>query len=278
METRNISSHCASQLVIGHGKIEQNRPWVVFIIPFGLKIELAEPFIDSLSGDYNVVSWEARAILSSVDYELSNDELSVESHVEDLVTILGDLGVDKACIVGYCSGAGIALAAANRYPEKVDFLILANGEYTLLHDSSCTTQYGSDIDSILPIAAESESNAQFIIERMPAGKDEAVPAGMDVPFSEAYILKRYAENYLNYRSTDFEALAKKITHKSFILTSKNDLQANVNSSQYIHRCIDKSEIYVDDFNDHYGVLRKDSTTIGKIKELLESEINKTTGQ
>lgn len=272
METRKISSHCASQLVVGHGKIKPNRPWVVFIIPFGLKIELAEPFIDTLSEHFNIVSWEARAILESADYELSNNELSVESHVEDLITILVDFGVEKAAIVGYCSGAGIALATANRFPEKVEFLVLANGEYTLLDDATCTTQYGSDIDSILPIAAESESTAQFIIERMPAGKEDGIPVGMDVPFSEPYILKRYAENYLNYRSTDFEDIAKRTTHKSFIFTSKGDLQANVNSSLRIHSFIERSEIFVDEFEDHYGVLRKDSTTIKKIKELLESEI------
>lgn len=270
MEILRILSHSGGKLVAGHGRIEFGRPWVVIIIPFGLKIDLAKALIGGLGDHYNIVSWEARAILESADYQVSNNELSVKSHTSDLIEIMNFMEIPQATLLGYCSGAGIAIAAANQHPNRFTTLILANGEYTLLHKKDCITQYGSDIDGILPIAANSEADAQFIIDKMPASKEDEIPRGLEMPFSEAHILKRYAENYLEYRSTDFEALAKNIQHRTFVLTSKMDRQANVNSSLRIHNLIPKSEIFIDNDSDHFGVLRENSKMIEKILEIVNS--------
>jgi pimeloyl-ACP methyl ester carboxylesterase len=51
---------------------------------------------------------------------------TVESFGEDLKAVLDELGVERACILGFSMGAVSALAFSTRYPGRVERLILAS--------------------------------------------------------------------------------------------------------------------------------------------------------
>jgi len=140
-------------------------------MPFGLSVDLAEAFFSFYQPRYDVVTWESRLILDSSEREVRPEDFAVINHVYDLMSVLYACRVSRAFLVGYCSGAGVGLAAANRFPQFFSSLILVHGEYTLLSDESCTTQFAADTDSLLSIAAKSDEDARQIFED-DSGTDE----------------------------------------------------------------------------------------------------------
>lgn len=262
-----VKSHDGVPLRCVYSEKAKDYPWIVFVLPFGLEVHHARAFFDFFGEYYNIFSWQARLILDPPERELKHGELTVDNHVQDLFTIMDHLSLDKVIAVGYCSGAGISLAAANQAPHRFMHLVLVNGEYTLMHNASCVTQFGSDIDNILSIAAQDMNKAELIFEKIKgnvgfSAKD--VPHGIDLPFSESHYLHRHGVNYLAYRECDFEECAKNITHDTYMLAGGKDAQSNLDSSQTIKSLIEKAELYVDPDGDHYEVLRPESKTLVQI--------------
>jgi pimeloyl-ACP methyl ester carboxylesterase len=252
------------------------KPCVVLVMPFGLRLDLADAFFKFYESHYYVVTWEARLILDPPEQESQPKDFSVRNHVRDLRSVLRACDVSKAFLVGYCSGAGIALAAANRYPQLFSNLILVHGEYTLLEDELCTTQFATEIDSLLSMAARDEEQAKRIFEKVNSKRSRAnnnVPEGIDAPFTQLPYLRRHAMNYVAYKSTDFKKLAQCISHRSLLLTGDRDVQANAESTRRIHGLMRNADIHVDPNADHYGILREDSRTLATIWNYIRAHGN-----
>jgi len=241
-----------------------DKPWITLVIPFGLEVQMASPFFEFFASHYNVCTWESRSILEDSTRECDVAEFSIDDHVADLLAVLDVLNVDESILVGYCSGAGVALAAINLAPNRFEELVLAHGEYTLLSDAQCTTQFAADMDGLLCLAASSDTRAQLVFDKIQAERFDGGanrPAGLDRPFSSVQFLKRYAKNYLAYKATDFMQLAREVTHPVLLLAGGRDAQVNVSSSRKIHSCMSGAKLFVDPDADHYGVLTSDSPTL-----------------
>lgn len=248
------------------------KPALLFVIPFGLKLDLAQPFIDRFKDFFRVICWEARLILSPAEYLVSEKDLTVEHHVADLFAILDVCEVEQAYIVGYCSGAGVALAAVNVNPDRFGALVLVSGDYVLLSQSTCVTQFGRDIDSLLPMASKDRKTAQLILERLPDQRKllgaRQVPEGIKLPFSQAHFFQRYALNYLSYRSTNFQELASTVNNRTLLIACERDLQTNVHSSMQIQKHMKNSSIVIEPEGDHYELLHDATRVMGVTRDFL----------
>src|SRR3569833_1541882 len=140
MRVETILSRDGVPLKYARGGSPAN-PCIALIMPFGLKVELAEPFFRFHQLRYDVVTWESRLILDSSQRETRREDFAIINHVYDLMSVLRACRVSRAFLVGYCSGAGIGLVAANRFPHLFSSLTLVHGEYSLLGEESCTTQF-----------------------------------------------------------------------------------------------------------------------------------------
>jgi hypothetical protein len=150
-------------------------------------------------------------------------------------------------------------------------LVLVHGEYVLLGEKGCTTQYASEIDTLLSLAAKSEADARVVFEKVNSERplqNTNVPEGLDTPFTQLSYLRRHATNYLAYKSADFIRLARSVSHRSLLLTGNRDAQANVESTRRIGSLMKNSEIHIDPNADHYGILRQDSQTLATIWNYL----------
>lgn len=264
MNLNTVKSHDGFELNYAVSDIQKDKPWIALIIPFGLKLQMASHFFEFFKPHYNIITWETRSILDQTDRKVVDNEFAIENHTLDLHTVLKTCDVNRFIMVGYCSGAGLALAAGNRFPNLIESLILVHGEYTMLHNSDCTTQFASEIDSLLSLAAKDEEHLSLVFEKIQNERIEENsnrPDGIDLPFTELAYLRRYSANYLAYKDVDFENLARYVTHKTFIMTGDRDAQANVTSSEKINELMPNSTIYIDPDADHYGLLREDSQSM-----------------
>lgn len=243
---------------------QEGKPWMVLIIPFGLRVTIARPFFDFFQPQYNLVTWEARLILSPDEQPAPPGSFELHRHVKDFDVVLTACNVRRCVVVGYCSGAGIALSAANRYPQRISHLILVHGEYVLLNEPDCSTQFAREIDGLLTMAHTDENHLRKIFDkvnqdRLDAGEHR--PQGIDLPYSQLSFLRRYAQNYQAYKKADFRKLARFVAHGTLLMTGKKDAQANVASTMKIKDAMPNATLHVDDTADHYGILREDSSTL-----------------
>jgi pimeloyl-ACP methyl ester carboxylesterase len=277
--TGKVSPSVRVDTVLSHDGIPLNykycgssgRPCIALVMPFGLRLELADAFFRFYQPRYDVVTWESRLILDPPERNVRPQEFSIANHIRDLAQVLRACRVTRVFLVGYCSGAGIALAAANRFPQLFAALILVHGEYVLLDEASCTTPFAADIDSLLSIAARSDDAARQVFERVTSERpmeNTSIPQGIDTPFTQLPYLRRHAINYSVYKSSDFRKMARSVGHRCLLLAGNRDAQTNVASTQRIHGLMRNSAIHVDPNADHYGILREDSPTLTAIWNYL----------
>jgi pimeloyl-ACP methyl ester carboxylesterase len=261
---RTLTTRDGIQLRYAYCTSDPANPWIALVMPFALDVQLAQPFFDFFHTHYNVCVWESRSILEDSPRECPVAEFSIDRHAEDLFAVLEALCVEEAILVGYCSGAGIALAAINLAPNLFSTLVLAHGEYTMLSQPACSTPFAKDMDTLLSLAASSAERARLVYEKIRnerIGLDVERPDGLDVPFSELRFLRRYASNYLAYKSNDYEQLAADVSHPTLLLAGGRDIQVNVASSQKILGRLRNASLFVDPDADHYGLLRRDSNAL-----------------
>lgn len=77
----------------------------------------------SLAAQARVITYDARGQGES---EVSEQVMSLDEHVQDLVALLDALDLERVHLVGFSHGARIALAAAASHPERVEKLVLAS--------------------------------------------------------------------------------------------------------------------------------------------------------
>jgi pimeloyl-ACP methyl ester carboxylesterase len=246
------------------GEYREGKPWMALIIPFGLRVTIARPFFEFFQPQFNIISWESRLILSPDEQPAPPGAFELQRHVKDFDVILSACNIRRCVVVGYCSGAGVALGAASRYPHRISHLILAHGEYVLLNEPGCTTQFAREMDGLLTMANTDEGHLRKIFEKVQQDRLDAGdhrPQGIDLPFSQLAFLRRHAQNYQAYKKADFQKLARFVTHRTLLMTGKKDVQANVASTVKIKDVMPNSILHVDDDADHYGILREDSSTL-----------------
>jgi 3-oxoadipate enol-lactonase len=78
--------------------------------------------VPTFSRSYRVVTFDHRGFGRSTD----PDGLGRSGFVEDLKTLLDELEIDKACLVGQSMGGGTVVGFAGRYPERVSALVMSD--------------------------------------------------------------------------------------------------------------------------------------------------------
>ncbi|MDP5142184.1 alpha/beta fold hydrolase [Rheinheimera baltica] len=255
-------------------RISTQKPWLTLILPFGFKVDTAMEFFSHFADRYNLLTWQARLILAPHQVEVLPEQLTVAKHAEDLYTLMDALKIQQTDLVGYCSGAGIAIAAANMQSDRIGRLALVNGEFALLTDRNAVTQYGGDIDGVLPMAARDPATAEFILQRISTVERDAVDGvhcNIMLPFSDPCYFHRYAMNYVNYRAAQFDQLACSVMNKTLLLAGEQDQQTNVYSARLMQQLIPDASLVSEPEGDHYGILRRYSSTLTNLRSFFIEE-------
>lgn len=262
-----------------HTQIDHAKPSILVALPFGVPADVAKAAFEHFGPRFNVITWESRFVLNTDQDFTGEEQMAPVEHVGDMLALLRALGIESCTLIGYCSGAGISLVAASRYPNVFTDLILVNGEYQLFRRGHVATDYQKSIDTFLPVVATGRKQASFIFSKMAeisqVKKQGTVQTELDkqinLPFSKEEYLFRYAKNYMAYREFNALEIAKEIRQRTFVLTGRKDEHSNMENSEAVGRTIAGSTQYVDDNGDHYEFCRAGSPTLERIAEYLDGE-------
>jgi pimeloyl-ACP methyl ester carboxylesterase len=281
---RFVAGSSGAILNCSHTVIDKRKPSLLIALPFGVPVTVAHAAFTAFAPDFNVVSWESRFILN-LDQEFSGDEkLAPDEHAEDMLCLLSALEIDTCRLIGYCSGAGISLGAARRYPERFTELILVNGEFQLFRKGHASTDYQRSIDTFLPVVATGRRQAGLIFAKMAeisnakkAGVQTELDSQINLPFSKEEYLFRYAKNYMAYRDFDALEVAKGVRQQTFVLTGRRDEHSDMENSGAIADALGGAKTFVADQGDHYEFCRAGSSTLAEISAYLGRETSAAHG-
>ena len=91
-----------------------------------MTVEAMGEFVPKLAESRRVIGVELQGHGHTADIER---ELSFESMADDIVALIGHLGLNQADIFGYSLGGGVALQTAIRHPEVVRKLAIASSAF-----------------------------------------------------------------------------------------------------------------------------------------------------
>ncbi len=101
-------------------EVQGSGPAVVLVHGFGLDLRMWEPQVPALVADFLVVRYDCRGFGSTGPF----DSAVSYTHADDLITLLDELGIAEAVLVGLSFGGRVALQAALLAPARVRALVL----------------------------------------------------------------------------------------------------------------------------------------------------------
>lgn len=250
-----------------------SKPPVFLINANGMPADFMVPIAKKLAQFFFVVTWESRLVPSQYSkQELCNEIGFIDNHLLDFEMILDFFRLKKVDVVGWCSGAGIALASTlSNLSSRVGKVVLINGAYEKINNVR-PTNFESNIRLIMPKVANDSRYAGVIYnaifrarndsdtneERDASNSTSALLSSTDpdlvhltsVPFESADNLFKYAHLVDGYMCS-FPENIHDCKHNVLVLTGDRDVTTSPGSSRYIASKIKKSTFIEIAGGDHF---------------------------
>ncbi|WP_175734387.1 alpha/beta fold hydrolase [Burkholderia ambifaria] len=282
MQRETIPAFDGRPLRVFHTERSTGRRNLMLVLPFGVRHAMVERLCNALEPHFNVITWESRFVLDLQD-DATDDAFDVEYHVRDLVTVAAHandrVGHDGPIdVIGYCSGAGVGLLAAARYPDSVRRLALVCGEFMLKPSVCPPSSFQREVDVLLPVAATSKEMAGMLFDKISSGRSapqSEFHSFISVPFSSAAHLHRYGLNYVAYRRTDFLDEAATVTQPTLVIATRSDRQVLPESARIIVAHLpDASGVHEFD-GDHYELCRAQPAMTDTLLQFFGTQANRS---
>jgi 3-oxoadipate enol-lactonase len=185
----------------------------------GAPLVLIHGFTDNLTMWYNqvpvfvrhfkVLTYDARG---HGETETPAGDLSMELFADDLRALLGTLGIERVCVLGYSMGGRIGLRFALKYPEMTAALVFANSGVM-----------GSDVQPTAEQMTEMAELHKQMMELLETEEIEAIADGMaERSFSPGFrdkdpaVFRQYKDvklpNAPGHYFSIMQAIVQDITH------------------------------------------------------------------
>jgi len=109
-------------------------PTLLFIHGFPLDASMWNDQVEGLADVAQVIAPDLRGF--GDDKRELPKAMTMESHAQDLKELLDERGIDRVVLCGLSMGGYIALAFLERWPERVEALVLANTKATADDDAA----------------------------------------------------------------------------------------------------------------------------------------------
>ena len=248
---------------------------LLVVLPVATHPTLVGRGLDALAARAHVVCWEGRLVTDPTQDLRAPDQLSASAQASDVGTLLDALGVATADLLGYCSGASVALrAAAVLGPSRIRRLVLANGAYFLPEGRCTQTQYERDIQGLVPLVAGGRAAASTIHARFIArlvGRWTGHEFGTEIlrPYRDAESFYRFVVALDQLLAGDQEGVAAQVRVPTLLLAGARDDQTHDASAEVIAARIPGARLQVGPEWDHYELCRARPDFMDAIADFLE---------
>ncbi|MBQ0755048.1 MAG: alpha/beta fold hydrolase [Gammaproteobacteria bacterium] len=243
---------------------------VVIVNAFGMPVDFLVPLSRKLSLVHNVVTWESRGVPSRPENG-SEMMCSLEEHVSDMREVMDRRGVTKCHVIGWCTGATVALRFASEFGDRVSSVSLLNGGYNLCGAEQ--TAFQENMRNIMPLIAGDRDQAEFFFKTIFESMDIADVGGEYVasstldkilastnprhahltsfPFRNSDLLYNYARLISSFIEETIEGDIVRVGSPCLVATGLKDVTASPESSIFLSDYLPDAQLYVDAEGDHF---------------------------
>jgi pimeloyl-ACP methyl ester carboxylesterase len=245
-------------------KLEGNGETLLFIHGLSDNLVYWEFLAANLRNDFQILRYDLRG---HGDSELGRDEIIMDTYVEDLHSLINDLGIDNVNLIGFSLGGAIALGFAVKYPEMVSSLVLMSSFHKADgHVMEILNKFKNALN---------DSFEEFYNLILPM---VLCPDVIDDNMEELELLKQIASQSANTEAYikavdvcldfDVEDELSKITIPTLILSGKYDDISTLELQKEMQSKINDSRLIVFEDTKHNLLVGKNN---GEILEILKKE-------
>ena len=252
---------------------DPSKPAVVLSNALGMPVEFWAGFAKRLAGDHFVLTWESRGC-PNTDLACDLEKHSFFDHVRDLMAVLDRFQVRRADLIGWCSGAQIALRAASAYPDRIDRVVSVNGSFGGAYGVAMT-QFETKLREVMPKIARDRRIAEIYFNVVYGSRDvagidsdelheknleaSAVLTSVDPtllhltsrPFETVESLFRYSRLLTASLAEDVREWVRDVKAPVLLYTGRRDQTAHPECTQWLARHLADASLLVDDEGDHF---------------------------
>lgn len=238
-------------------KIEGNGETLVFIHGLSDNLLYWEYLASNLKHDYQILRVDLRGHGKS---EMGNEEITIDTYVNDLNNLFEELDISKVNLIGFSLGGAVALEFTNKYPQKVDSLVLMSSFHKAdAKLKNALNQFKNNLnigfeefyDHILPMVL-----CPKVIEDNEKELELLREIGSQNANTEAYI--KAVDVCLNFNA---EKHLTEINIPTLILAGKYDEISTLNMQKDLQNKIKNSKLIVFDDAKHNLLVRKNDKKI-----------------
>ena len=230
--------------------------------------QMMEHHAAALSPSFQVIAYDRRAAGRS---ETPANGYSIPNYAQDLHSLLGHLGVERAHVLGSSAGGPIAMQFALDHPEMTQSLLLIN-TMTYVQESERAVRQ-RELDEIKQVLSENGKEAA-----VEAGLDSRWPGLRDTDPGQFARLKavnldqfdgivKTIQSYLDIRDS-LESRLAELTMPTMIVHGDADSRINIMCGLQLHQGIAGSEFHVIPGAEHGLLTNEARRTRGLIEEFL----------
>jgi pimeloyl-ACP methyl ester carboxylesterase len=262
------------RLAVLRTDIDAQRPTVLFINAVGMAASLCtELLADFQRAGYNAITWELRGSPGPTP-EVGDSTLA--EHARDGRHILDALGVTRTHVLGWCTGASIALFLADLLGDRLSRLVATDGAY--LFDGFPGGPLGNAMYAMCgDIVANVDTATRYHELTQPRGNEatvlglEGLPALVDhmtLPYRQGLEdLVRYAFAIRNACDYDPVSRWSKISCPTLITARRDDRMVSWRNSVRAAELVPSARTSIAETGGHYGLFT-DPATVPDIAAFL----------
>ena len=269
LEELALESHDGVVLRVYRSLPAPDKPPLLIVLPATTTVALIGAAVERLARSFNVITWETRLVLDPTAVADETAAMSLRANVGDLERVFRSFALSRAYLIGYCTGAPVALHAAAAHPGWFRKLALVAGSYFLQPGECELTQHERDILKIMPHIAAGEKNAAALSKTFvylrDTGKLQGDAFALETyrPFYTGRSLHRLGLLVDDLIRNPIHAVAREVALPVLVAAGEDDAQTHCASSVLLETELPDAELYLDD-GDHYAFCRGEARLMERI--------------
>jgi pimeloyl-ACP methyl ester carboxylesterase len=222
--------------------------------------------VRQLGGLFKILTWESRWA-PSPEGVFDPQKCDLNHHLLDLTTLLDFAGVDRAHVVGWCTGAQLALKFASLFPERARSLVLLNGTFNL-PDNITQTAFEKNLRVLMPEIVANRNFAELYYRMTAAARfrpngfqqtagqlcrNPALRHLTNAPFKTPELLYRYANMVKRCFDEPAIAPAANFSMPVLVISGNEDEVSHPDTSREIARRIKNASLTILEGGDHHAL-------------------------